>query len=135
MADRCGDPGFLCQIRIFPSRIQGPKDSGSRQIRIRITEFNYFLPIKLFLSCRKYDPGYLPRSQILNFCPSRIQGSKRHQVPDPDPHHWLWGRGSVLDPEMETANRFWTHHINSLYILTCRVSRYSNIYSSGHQRL
>jgi hypothetical protein len=43
-------------IRIFPSRIQGKKDSGSR-IRIRIEEFKYFEPKKLFVSSRKYDPG------------------------------------------------------------------------------
>jgi hypothetical protein len=23
---------------------------------------------------------------------SRIQGSKRHRIPDPDPHHWVWYR-------------------------------------------
>ncbi len=37
------DPGCLSRIRIFPSRIQGPKDSGSR---IRIKEFKYFLTLK-----------------------------------------------------------------------------------------
>ncbi len=37
------------------SRVQ--KDSGSR-IRIRINELKYFLPIKLFLSCRKNDLGW-----------------------------------------------------------------------------
>jgi AP-3 complex subunit mu len=35
------DPGCLSQIRIFPSRIQSQKDSGSR-IQIRIKEFKYF---------------------------------------------------------------------------------------------
>ncbi len=32
-----------------------------------------------------------PRSRIriLTFYPSRIQGSKRHRIPDPDPQHWL----------------------------------------------
>jgi len=39
---RVADPGFLFRIRIFPSRIQDQKDSGSR-IRIRIKEiFKYF---------------------------------------------------------------------------------------------
>jgi hypothetical protein len=45
--------------------------------RIRIKEFKYFNPKKWFLSSRKYDPG----------CPSRIQGSKRQRIPDPDPQH------------------------------------------------
>ena len=71
-------PPFLdiekqCWIRdAYPgSRIQGQKDSGSR---IRIKEFKYFLPKKLFLSFRKYDPGCSSRIRILVFYPSRIQG-------------------------------------------------------------
>jgi hypothetical protein len=47
--------------------------------RIRIKEFNYFNPKKWFLSSRKYDLG----------CSSRIQGSKWHRNPDPDPQHWF----------------------------------------------
>ncbi len=31
-------------------------------------------------------PGF--RIRILTFYPSRIQGSKRHRIPDPDPQHW-----------------------------------------------
>jgi hypothetical protein len=54
----------------FGSRIQGQKDSRSR-IRIRIKEFKYFQPNKLFLSSRKYNPR----------CSS--------QIPDPDPQHWF----------------------------------------------
>jgi hypothetical protein len=43
------DPGFLSRIpeRIFPSRIQDQKYSGSR-IRIRIKEFKYFNSKNLF---------------------------------------------------------------------------------------
>jgi hypothetical protein len=51
-----------------------------------------------------------PGARILIFCPSRIQGSKRRRISDPYPQHWLWARGSVLDPEMETANKFLTRH-------------------------
>jgi hypothetical protein len=40
---------------------------------------------KWFLSSRKYDPGCSSRIRMLTFYPSRIQGSKRHQIPDPDP--------------------------------------------------
>ncbi len=54
VADRAVDPGS----ELFPSRIpaQGQKDSRIRN-RIRIREFKYFNPKKLFLSSRKYDPG------------------------------------------------------------------------------
>ncbi len=65
------------RIRIFPSRI-------------RIKEFKYFNPKKWFLSSKKYDPGCSSRIQILTFYPSRIQGSKRHRIPDPDPQHWSY---------------------------------------------
>ncbi len=30
------------------------------------------------------------RIRILIFYPSRIQGSKRHRIPDPNPQHWHW---------------------------------------------
>jgi hypothetical protein len=61
------------------SRIQGQNDS---RIRIRIKEFK---PKKLFQSSWKYDPKCLSRIRILIFHPSRIPGSKRHRIPDPDP--------------------------------------------------
>jgi hypothetical protein len=35
------DQGSISRIRIFPTRVQGQKDSGFR-IRIRIKEFRYF---------------------------------------------------------------------------------------------
>jgi hypothetical protein len=68
------------------TRIPGPNflHPGSR---IRIKKFKYFNPKKWFLSSRKYDPGC--SSRILNFLPIRIQGSKRHQIPDPNPQHCL----------------------------------------------
>jgi hypothetical protein len=81
------DPGCLSRIRIFPSWIQGRKDSGSR-IRIRINEFKYFNP-KLFLGSRKYDPECSSRIHILIFIPIPDPGSrgqKRHRIPDPQ--HW-----------------------------------------------
>ncbi len=37
------------------------------------------------------DPGSGSRIRILIFYPSRIQGSKRHRIPDPDPQHWRNG--------------------------------------------
>ncbi len=39
-----------------------------------------------FLSSRKYDPSRSSRIRILIFYPSRIQGSKRHRIPNPQ--HW-----------------------------------------------
>ena len=45
---------------------------------------------KWFLSSKKYDPGCSFRipDPDADFLPSRIQGSKRHTIPDPDPQHW-----------------------------------------------
>ncbi len=43
-------------------------------------EFN---PKKLILSSMKYKPGYSSQIRILTFYASRIQGSKRHRIPDP----------------------------------------------------
>jgi hypothetical protein len=53
--------------------------------RIRIKEFKYFNPKKCFLSSRKYDLGCSSRIRFLTSYPSRIPGSKRHWIPDPDP--------------------------------------------------
>ncbi len=71
---RIPDPNF--SIPDSRSHIQGQKDSGSR---IRIKEFKYFNPKKLFL-----------RSGSWFFNLSRITdpGVKRHRIPDPDPQHW-----------------------------------------------
>jgi hypothetical protein len=96
------DDGIAAVLRIrdvypgsefFPSRIPGQKDSRI-WIRIRIKEFNYFNPKKcFFLSSRKYDPGCSTRNQTpdldLDFLPipdpgSRVQGSKKHRIPDPE---------------------------------------------------
>jgi hypothetical protein len=57
--------------------------------RFRIKEFQYFNPQKCFLSSRKYDPGCSfqipdPDRDFLSI-PNpgfRIQGSKRHRIPD-----------------------------------------------------
>ncbi len=79
------------RIRIFPSLIQGKKDSGSR---IRIKEFKYFQLKKLCLSFRKWDPGYSSRIRnpdpdldILPIPDAPDPGVKK--APDPDPQHCL----------------------------------------------
>ncbi len=71
-------------------RISSIPDPGSEFFlsRIRIKEFKYFNPKKLFLSSRKYDLGCSSRIRILILYPSRNQGSKRFRIADPDPHHW-----------------------------------------------
>ncbi len=78
------DLGCLSRIRLFSIL-----DLGSEMFpsRIRIKEFKYFNPKKWLLSFRKYDPGCSTRIRILTFYPSRIQGSKGHRIPDPDPQH------------------------------------------------
>ena len=58
---------------------------------ILIKEFKYFNPKKAkkwFLSSKKYDPGCSSRIPDLDadFLPSRIPGSKRYPIPDPE--HW-----------------------------------------------
>ncbi len=45
-----------------------------------------FLPQKLSLSSQKY--GFGIRDPEKTYSGSRIQGSKRHRIPDPDPQHW-----------------------------------------------
>ncbi len=76
-------------------------DPGSKVSRIRIEEFKYFWPKKLFLRSRKNDlgcssrilipdPDFFPsRIRILDpdFFPSRTHGSKRHRIPDLHPQH------------------------------------------------
>jgi hypothetical protein len=46
---------------------------------------------KWFLSSKKYVPGCSSRipDPDADFLPSRIQGSKRHPIPDPNPQHWI----------------------------------------------
>jgi hypothetical protein len=54
-------------------------ESGSASKNLSI------LTQKIALSSRKYDPGC--SIWILIFYPSRIQGSKRHRIPDTNPQH------------------------------------------------
>jgi hypothetical protein len=77
-----------CGSEFFPSWIPDLKNFLHPGYRIGIKEFKYFNTIKWFLSSRKYDPVCSSRIRILTFYPSRIQGSKRHRIPDLDPKHW-----------------------------------------------
>jgi hypothetical protein len=81
------DPGS----DFFPSRIR-TVSIPDPESRILIKEFKYFNPRKAkkwFLSSKKYDPSCSSRIRMLTFSHpgSRIQGSKRHPIPDPDPQH------------------------------------------------
>jgi hypothetical protein len=77
---------FRSRIRLFSIL-----DPGSEffPYRFCIKEFQYFNPQKFFLSSRKYDPGCSfqipdPDRDFLSI-PNpgfRIQGSKRHRIPD-----------------------------------------------------
>jgi len=59
-------PDPRSRIRLFPSRIL------IFPSQIRIKEFKYYNPKKLYLSFRKYDPGCSSRIRILTFYPSGI---------------------------------------------------------------
>ncbi len=90
------DPECLSRIRIFPFRIPGQKDSGSR---IRIKEFMYFKPKKLFLISRKNDPE----------CSSRIKESKRHRT------------------RIRIRNTGWKDLYCTVYILTINVPLFKKL--------
>ncbi len=81
------DPGS----DFLPSRIRTVSipDTGSASKYLSILTPKK--PKKWFLSTRKYDPGCSSRipDPDADFYPSRIQGSKRHRIPDPDPQHCL----------------------------------------------
>jgi hypothetical protein len=54
---------------------------------------------KLFLSSRKYYPGCSSRIRILSFYPSRIQGSKRHRIPQCSGSMTFWGGSGSESPD------------------------------------
>jgi hypothetical protein len=79
---------------MFPSRIQGQNDTGSRILdpdpQQKIEIYQYLTPIivtklvELWSGMFIVDPGS-------GFFPSRIPdpGVKKHRIPDLDPHHWI----------------------------------------------
>ncbi len=50
--------------------------------------------------------------QILIFYPSRIQGSKRHWIPDPNPQHWSQHSPTRLESEGRQTKHCWFKHQN-----------------------
>ncbi len=90
------DPGFFLNwipIRIFNpgSKVKKFPDPGFASAT---KDFSIFYQKKLLISSRKYAPGFSSRIRILTFYPSRIQGSKRQRIPDPDPQHCFAESGS-----------------------------------------
>jgi hypothetical protein len=56
-----------------------------------------------------------PGSGLLSFYPSRIQGSKRHRIPDPDPKHWFIPPHSVLLKNINGLDfKIWMFSVESL---------------------
>ncbi len=111
--------------------------------RIRIKEFKYFNPKKLFLSSRKSDPGCSSRIQILDpdpdFLPipdpgSRGQKGTESQIPDPDPQQFFFAHVAELfvchfftrDPILDKIRiRFRNdsgRHLLLIYVFPCAVS-------------
>ncbi len=69
-------------------------DPVSEFFPFRIQIFPYFSPKEWLLSSRKYDTGCSSRIRILIFYPSRIPGTKRPRIPDPQ--HCFRGRKTNL---------------------------------------
>jgi len=63
------------------SQIQGEKDSW---IHIRIKEFKYFNPKKCHSALKNMGLGSEIRDPEKTLSESRIQGSKRLRIPDPE---------------------------------------------------
>jgi hypothetical protein len=114
---QCCGPGCLSRIRIFPSRIHDP---GSKRFWISDPDphqrIQLFLIQKIVFKLSKYYPDVYPGSRILIFYPSRIQGSKRHRMPDPDPQHWEY---VYLFSEICTDNFYYFQNIFTV-CLFCR---------------
>ena len=78
----CTKKAVLPGSTSFPSRIPDPG--------FRIKEFKCFNPKNCFYALGNMIQDVHPGSGSWFFTHpgSRIQGSKKHRIPDPDPHHW-----------------------------------------------
>ncbi len=66
-------------------------DPGSRRSRIRIPDTQkliqvFFAQKTVSKLSEKWSSMFIP---VPDFPPSRIQWSKKHRIPDPDPQHWM----------------------------------------------
>ncbi len=112
-------------------------DTGSE---IYIKEFKYFKPKKWFLSSRKYDTGCSSPIRIPDLYPdflpipdngSRIQGSKRHRLPDPQ--HWSY----FHEFGFRNHTSLWTnyHKILNSYVGSCTYIHWLLMYVVDQGRL
>jgi hypothetical protein len=76
------DPGYLSRLPNPESTVKKIPDPGSKSASKNLSIFN---PKNLGNMIRDVHLG----SRILIFYLSRIPGSKRHRIPDPDPQHCL----------------------------------------------
>jgi hypothetical protein len=84
-----------------PSRIPAPHK--------RIKYFNPKKNKKWFLSSRKYDLSCSSRIRMLTFYLSRIQGSKRHRIPNPQHCFYVISVGRTDSLCKNQWREFWTN--------------------------
>jgi hypothetical protein len=88
------DPGCLYRIPdpdFYPSRIPDQKTvTTEKEVKKKVgpifKELLKFLPKKFSICYQIY--GFGIRDPEKTYSGSRIQGSKRHRIQDPDPQHW-----------------------------------------------
>ncbi len=95
--DSVADPGRLSRIQIFPSRIRIFPIPDPHQ---RITQKIVFKALGKMIRVVHPDPD--PGSWF--FCPSRIQGSNRHRISDPDPQHCFYKRKLTYFVKADSAH-------------------------------
>ncbi len=117
--------GFLSRILMFMqpgSRIQQQKQKRMRKKLLSyLLKLFYFKQVQKKIWASKNYSTFYPKivtkpSKIWVWDPnpefrknlSRIQGSKRHRIPDPDPQHWLC---LVLTHELQITIILWNRHI------------------------
>jgi hypothetical protein len=131
----CGSGMFIPDPRsdFFPSWILDP---GSELFSSRIPDPHqrmYFSQKKWLLSSKKYDLGCSSRisdpaygSCLFTYPGSRIQGSKRHRIPDPDPQNCpslyilLTKRVGNIAPKILHDNN---HDNSGLITVTARICK------------
>jgi|688.fasta_scaffold1346196_2 hypothetical protein len=90
------DVGCLPRIQIFPSQIPGQKGNGLATKNL--STFREKIVTKLL----EIDRECLFWIRIFLHSGSRIQGLKKHRIPDPNPYHWS------IDPDPTSDLNFIT---------------------------
>jgi hypothetical protein len=72
------------------------------------------------------DPGFGIRKETWSGSRIRVQGSKRHGIPDPDPQHWINIKVPVeipvflaLQSRVADPDRIHSYRIQMLKLLSC----------------